>query len=473
MDQPKPGIGYFLGTEPQMDSPEEPVFELVKEVGTNLWIAVRQGDPRGEQFLASPSPFATQPNKGSDQAHREAQALHQLLSKHNQAYTIRQLLNHENLVSIIGSLERQTFTKTQERDEQNSTQFLVWDFCDAANLSAVFKKYSADDSSYYLPESLCWHVLRSLTRAVAYLHDGKRLYFDANLSPDDIREWVSVDTDWFPILHRRIEPDNIYFQHPRGTELYGQCKLGNCSNVAVTCYSVSDEDLSYPDQVAGGMALATREGTVPLGHARGLFKMDPELISEVNTLFHDSSSTHTSQGVRGYTLGDEMWSIGSVIFTMMTGLEVTYDCGVCGCSHVFFCQRDGCLEDDAATNGCKCLFGGCKHLSKDGCREEISRWTRCMHDCPKPKINVHSYMARARYTKMLRTLVKDLLLYDPQLGLNPWVRVVEFAQVVEEAYQEWKRETEEGREYVDIDDDMAARFRRSREGDDSSSEEDK
>lgn len=167
-----------------------------------------------------------------------------------------------------------------------------------------------------------------------------------------------------------------------------------------------------------------------------------------------------------------MWSIGSVVFTMMTGLEVSYYCDKCGCSHVFFCRRDGCLEDDAAASGCKCLFGGCEHLSSDGCREEITRWTRCGHNCQKPKINVHTHMARARYTKMLRTLVKDLLLYDPQLARNPWVRAVEFAQVVEEAYQEWKRDTEEGRDFVDIDDDMAARFRHARDQDGSSMEDD-
>lgn len=158
-----------------------------------------------------------------------------------------------------------------------------------------------------------------------------------------------------------------------------------------------------------------------------------------------------------------MWSIGSVVFTMMTGLEVNYYCDTCGCSHVFFCQRDGCLEHDAADNGCECIYGGCKHLSKDGCREEITRWTRCGHNCQKPKINVHTYMARAWYTKTLRSLVKDLLLYDPQLATNPWARADEFAQEVEVAYQVWKRGTDEGRDYVDIDDDMAARFRRARE----------
>lgn len=33
-----------------------------------------------------------------------------------------------------------------------------------------------------------------------------------------------------------------------------------------------------------------------------------------------------------------------------------------------------------------------------------------------------------------------------------------FAEAIEEAYKEWKTETEEGRDYVDIDDDMAMRM---------------
>ncbi|KAF4977500.1 hypothetical protein FZEAL_5978 [Fusarium zealandicum] len=440
--------------------PEEPVFELLKEIGEDIWIAVRQGDPRGEQFLASPDPYARelvgQKASKSRQHHEEASALHQLLYQYNQAYTIRQILNHENLISLVGSLEYRAFNKTQDRDsdESNSVRFLVWDFCDAANLSALFREHYREDPSHYLPESLCWHVLRSLTRAVTYLHDGKRLYFDAQLPPGFAKEWVCVDQDWLPILHRGIEPKHIYFQHPRGTELYGQCKLGDFRNVAVTCHAVNamGDSLSAEDRVSTGMALATRKGNKPLVNSRHNFEKDPETIPE---------------GDRPYTLSDEMWSIGAVIFTMMTGDAPTYCCNECRCSHVYVCESGGCLEVDATAKGCDCLLGGCSHVSQGSCGDDMTLWTPCPpeHNCPEPNINIHSHLARARYTKMLRKIIGDLLYHDPHRHQNPWVRMVDFAQVVEEAYQEWKTETEEGKDYVDIDDDMAVRWRMARDWD--------
>ncbi|KAF5013821.1 hypothetical protein FDECE_178 [Fusarium decemcellulare] len=436
------------------DQPKEPVFELLKEVGEDVWIAIRRDDPRGEQFLASPSPFASRRDEdadNSDQDRREVKARQQLLSKHNQAYTIRQILNHENLISIVGSLDRQTFTKTQKRDdaEPNTTHYLVWDFCDAGNLSSLFREHPRQDSSYYLPESLCWHVLCSLTRAVTYLHDGKRLYFHSD-PEENWKEFVSVDMDWFPILHRAIEPKNIFFQHPRGTETFGQCKLGGFSNAAATCHAMHDlEDYWYPEMEAHSMALSTWEGTEPLSNTRKTFKDNPETIRRES---------------RVYTLADELRSIGVVIFTMMTGYAPTYCCDECGCSHVYFCKSGGCLEDDATCyKACQCVLGGCKHLSKDACEHETTRWTPCPpeHHCSEPNINIHSYMARARYTKILRSIIQDLLLHDPQRRQKPIPRAVEFAKVVEDAYKEWKYDTEEGAEYTDIGDDMTKRWRKA------------
>ncbi|EXK33381.1 hypothetical protein FOXG_06171 [Fusarium oxysporum f. sp. lycopersici 4287] len=444
-----PGVRMFSSPATEV---EKPTFELVEQVKKNVWIVTRKGDPRREKYLASPSsPFGVKPDGTVDvaQTRREAEALNTLLSSHNQAYTIRQILNHENLVSIVGVIENWPFNKSQTSDVTpgSNVQMLVWDFGDAGNLSALFRHYPCKSSEFYLPESLCWHVLRSLIRAVTYLHDGKRLiYRPEQLGRHMVREWVSVNTDWFPILHRCIEPRNVWLQHPRGNETYGQCKLGDYSHAAVTCHIVDGQ--FNPDTVrsdSNGMALATKEGIWRLDDTRSAYDVPPASIP--------------SEEDRPYTLGDELWSIGVTVFTMMTGQAPTYYCEGCGCSHVAFCEDGGCLEKEAVAKGCDCFLGGCEHVSQRECREEVSGWPSCpaWHNCSEFTINIHSYLARARYTKPLRAMIMVMLGYNPARGDDPWVRMVEVAQMVELAYGQWKQETEEGRLYVDAEDGMLQR----------------
>lgn len=62
---------------------------------------------------------------------------------------------------------------------------------------------------------------------------------------------------------------------------------------------------------------------------------------------------------------------------------------------------------------------------------------------------------------MLRTLVKELLNFDPngpQRKTVRFFRMWHYASAIEEAYKEWKTETQEGQDYVDIDDDMERRI---------------
>jgi len=221
------------------DRDEKPVFEFLGKLDENIWIVTRRGDPRKEQYLASPSsPYGVFPDGSvygdTAQSREKVDVLKSLMSKHNQAHTVRNILNHENLLSIAGVMQYQVFTQCQAPEaEQDNVELLVWDFADAGNLSSLFRHYPVVDSSHYLPESLCWHVLRSMTRAVTWLHEGKRLvYQHEGDDPEDSfkQDWLTVNTDWFSILHRAIEPKNIWFQHPRGTETYGQCKLGDLSS---------------------------------------------------------------------------------------------------------------------------------------------------------------------------------------------------------------------------------------------------
>jgi hypothetical protein len=148
---------------------------------------------------------------------------------------------------------------------------------------------------------------------------------------------------------------------------------------------------------------------------------------------------------------------------MMTGKAPTYACDECGCSHVTHCSEDGCFEKKAAAKGCDCVLGGCEHLPDEECGEPITRWPACPanHRCSESVINVHSYLARARYTKTLRSIIKDLLQYDPQENSVQWVEANSFAEIVEREYRSWKIRTEEGRDYVDIEDDMDKRWQHS------------
>ncbi|RGP77621.1 hypothetical protein FLONG3_4194 [Fusarium longipes] len=451
-------------TAPHSPSPqdEEPMFEILRKVEDNVWIVTRRGDPRKEEYLASPSPFGVRSSGTINTAQdlREADALRNLLLNHNQAHTVRQILNHENLLSIVGVMQYQIFTKQQTPDAQgNNVELLVWDFADAGNLSALFRHYPVEHSSFYLPEPLCWHVLRSMMRAVTWLHDGKRLvYQHKSGDPEDtlVKYWLTINTDWFSILHRAIEPKNIWFQHPRGTETYGQCKLGDFSTAAVTCHAVDGRNESkekdIPTRESAGTALATRGGLQSLEVAR------EALEGGINLAGMDEVD-------RPYTLRDEIWSIGATVFTMMTGQAPSHCCEQCGCCHVRYCESGGCLERDASAKGCECLCGGCEHIPEgDECNDSISYWPDCppRHNCTEVTINIHSWLARTRYSKYLRDTVRELLQYDPNGPLSAGghlFRMWKYADALENAYQEWKAETKEGQDYVDIDDDMTERLR--------------
>ncbi|KAK7409008.1 hypothetical protein QQX98_008827 [Neonectria punicea] len=448
---------------PSGDFPEEPnpaKFELFKEIEDNVWIAVVPGDPRAEQYLARPLKDY-KPRRGNGSRDGPWQ---KLLFEHDQAEALARLLNHENLINLVGTIDRHPFTRTQERDKGpgKSELYLVWDFCDAMNLSALFSDNPVNDSSFYLPESLCWHVLRSLSRAVTYLHDGKRLKPGATLSLGEPPEFVSVDADWLPILHRAIEPGNIYFQHPRGTETYGQCKLGDFSNAAVTGHGIRSaiesaehhirrRDIDESDRIPSyGLSMARTRGHEPITETSKNLEKDPEALEGE---------------ARPYTLATELWSIGAVIFTMMTGALLTYCCDECGCAHIERCAAQGCLNNQAHADGCRCLYGGCEHMPREDCDEPESSWTPCppSHHCRMPTINIDTYLSRAKYTKMLRQIVLELLLYDPMTespGFQTWFQR---AQVIENEYQRWKEMTEEGADYRDLEDDLAERSRVARD----------
>lgn len=269
----------------------EPKFELVKPLRNGVWTAIRKGDPRGEQFLArrvdtfNGLAKAYSSTRALTEKERKASAYKWLLGYCHQDDVRAQIFNHENLVSLVGKIHLEPFVGSQKKGQTKVEEYLVWDFCDAANLSVLFDDLPRSDPSYYLPESLCWHVLRSLTRALAWLHDGVRLEFDPSKSKCPSSEyepkWSAVDQDWLPILHREIKPVNIYFQHPRGIETYGLCKLGDFSKAAVTGHPVrwhtknSQSDISY--------SVTCREGWECIDDIQDKMRDDQEQLEPVSS----------------------------------------------------------------------------------------------------------------------------------------------------------------------------------------------
>ncbi|RBR24073.1 uncharacterized protein FIESC28_03186 [Fusarium coffeatum] len=413
-----------------VDADEEPVFEFLGKPDENIWIVTIRGDPRKEQYLASPSnPYGVFPD-GSvygdpAESRRRVDAQRSLMSKHNQAYTVRNILNHENLLSIVGIMQYQVFTQCQAPEaEQDNVELLVWDFADAGNLSNLFRHYPVEDSSHYLPESLCWHVLRSMTRAVTWLHEGKRLvYQHEGDDPEDSfkKDWLTVNTDWFSILHRAIEPKNIWFQHPRGTETYGQCKLGDLSKAAVTCHAVdgrNENKSNYPPQGSFGIALATKEGDKPLENTRQV------LDSNV--------------GIAAMDEGDCPYTDRHRLIAASDADVLTSD----------FARAAGVLRD--------------KLLRKDvtACWEVASTYPKVL-SAMTPLVTGPIVLPNIIVRRFPLIFIRGLPNYDPN-GPNAYTsrifRMWQFADAIEEAYKEWKTDTEEGRDYVDIEDDMARRL---------------
>lgn len=264
-------------------------FELLEETGQGTLFAIKKDDP-GVKYIAQPFGVL----KGSDvegadkqKTIDEASAFYNLFHSSKVGSAIAQIFNHENIISIAGHIKTHPVTKSSER--AHLEEYIVWDYCDASNLSALFQSKPSESTEFYLPESLCWHVLTSLLNAITYLHDGKRLFLDTEASGGAKKIWASVDQDWLPILHRAIEPRNIFFQQPRGIETYGMCKLGNFEHAVVTNHVISPSGDVTDKDVEVSRAMAPYRGIEALDTTRQQLLESAETYTAVcfSTLLSD------------------------------------------------------------------------------------------------------------------------------------------------------------------------------------------
>lgn len=287
-------------------------FELLSETGDGTWFAVKKNDYRAVKYIAQPLGILDGSDVDDDADKQDTVdpvlAFYDLMYNLNQGPAIAQIFNHENIVSIAGHIRAHpvvgAVSAAQDPKLGQPRDYIVWDFCDAANLSALFQSKPYVSCQGYLPESLCWHVLTSLLSAITYLHDGKRLFLDAKASPGDQRRWMSVDQDWNPILHRAIEPRNILFQHPRGSETYGLCKLGNFEHAVVTNHVITPGDGAdgMPEDAEISRAVAPNRGLETLDMTRHQLLKNAEvhtavrlcLVSLVHLVFKSVYANHSA-----------------------------------------------------------------------------------------------------------------------------------------------------------------------------------
>lgn len=223
-------------------------YDLVSELSPGTWRVIRKADRF--EFLA---------RDVTDELYGpEPTALRSLLDPEadDVGTSLMCLLNHENLVNFVDWIQVHNWG-----DQQQSTprHFFLYDFCNAGTLeNLLMPPTRLEDSDLeaellrqrrevektgktaeepqqpnkFLPESLCWHVLCSVLKALAWLHHGVRE--DYNPETNEYEE-LDASVDWLTVLHRDITVSNIFFSHPQTKmETYGLCKLVNMSKAFVS-----------------------------------------------------------------------------------------------------------------------------------------------------------------------------------------------------------------------------------------------
>ncbi|KAL2275145.1 hypothetical protein FJTKL_02482 [Diaporthe vaccinii] len=267
-------------------------YRIEKKLDDNIYVVRRESD--NEQFLGTKWDASTVDPAFSDLLERGTKG------------ALGSLLNHPNLINYADTVAdnvvcgRGTTTTTV-----SAQRMILWDFCDAGTLQNLLKQHpvvpktAAPDSqvvTQFLPEGLCWHVLLSVLRALTWLHEGHRddTRIEAPSGRRRQHDWFS-DPDWLPILHRDIRPDNIFFQHPKGTETYGLCKLGNYGQCAVSGHVNSN--------FVGQVVSATR---------------GDESLNTLRAHLYTQDLSNVNENQRPYTKATELFQLGRIVYQMMS-----------------------------------------------------------------------------------------------------------------------------------------------------------
>ncbi|KAG0646016.1 Serine threonine-kinase ATG1 [Hyphodiscus hymeniophilus] len=253
-----------------------------------------------ERFLATEIPKTLTKDRGQD---RITTPLAPCILP-STAVTLSLILNHPHIISLV-DIQPITSLSGSVSESGPNADLTIWEDMNAGTLAYLLPDVSdlpsvndavgwhalcsVDLSRPSLPESLCWHVLRSISKALLWLHYGVK-------ETEGIRgEYLKHDDDWHAILIRDISPSQIWFKKARGRsdnfgpETYGECKLGGFHWAKVT------------GTVESRVAVASRV----------------EDASREKTLFW---APEIYKNTSPWCRASEIWSLGAVIYMMMTGI---------------------------------------------------------------------------------------------------------------------------------------------------------
>lgn len=135
----------------------------------------------------------------------------------------------------------------------------------------------------------------------------------------------------------------------------------------------------------------------------------------------------------------------------MTGHQLITDCINCGESHFVVCGFVSCLKLQAERAGCSCLLGGCQHVNSLHCEHTRAMAPRS-DQCKEVTINIDEFLARSKYSSILREVARRLLGYVADREVMAPLRAVPVARRVEREYRKWREETKEGGQHKDAED---------------------
>ncbi|KAI1182918.1 hypothetical protein F5B17DRAFT_443862 [Nemania serpens] len=298
-------------------------YEFIIEISPNVWKISRKSDRM--EYLAQDVTKKLFIDVNSKPQRRTDYGRLLAPDGENLIQNVKAVLNHPNLVCLVDCFALQ-FSDSGKLGRER--WFAVWDYCDAGNLgnlllppqprpqdhTSTVKQESKDgdiemgDASLeseeredvkFLPESFCWHVLTSLLRALAWLHDG---VYDVVQEEDGGWKRIDEGPDWSPMLHRNITPQNVFIGYPRRREWYGPVKLGNYGRLFISghCQNAGLEHVPTFSKAIGP-------------HPNKRFSQLKNLVA----LDANHGSVYPHQLGQPYTFVSEYRAVGEIIQAMM------------------------------------------------------------------------------------------------------------------------------------------------------------